>query len=92
MLAEYKRNTNIGVGIGLVLQIAGNLLIGPEDAVGAAPLIGLLLLFVGLGFFIWGCMSYSKGKGHHPAWGLLGLLSLIGLIILVLFPDKHKGK
>ena len=92
MLAEYKHKTNIGVGVGLILQVLGNFLLGPEDAEGAAPLIGLLVLFVGLGLFIWGCMSYSKGKGYHPAWGFLGLLSIIGLIVLVLFPDKHKGK
>jgi len=92
MLSEYKRKTNIGVGIGLILQIIGNVLAGPGDAIGRAPLIGVFLLLIGLGFFIWGCMSYSKGKGHHPAWGLLGLLSIIGLIVLVLFPDKHKNK
>ena len=92
MLSEYKRKTNIGVGIGLILQIIGNVLVGPEDVVGRAPLIGVFLLIIGLGFFIWGCMSYSKGKGHHPAWGLLGLLSIIGLIVLVLSPDKHKNK
>jgi uncharacterized membrane protein len=92
MLSEYKRKTNIGVGIGLVLQIIGNVLAGPGDAIGRAPLIGFFLLLIGLGFFIWGCMSYSKGKGHHPAWGLLGLLSIIGLIVLVLFPDKYKNK
>jgi len=90
MLAEYKRKANIGVGIGLVLQIMGNILIGPKEAVGSAPLVGLIALMAGPVFFIWGCMSYSKGKGHHSAWGLLGLLSIIGLIVLALFRDKHK--
>ena len=90
MLAEYKRKTNIGVGVGIIFQIVGNVLTKPDDAAGVDPLVGLLFLFVGLGFFIWGCMSYSKGKGYHPAWGLLGLLSIVGLIVLVLFPDKYK--
>ena len=42
--------------------------------------------------FIFGCCLYAKGKGYHPAFGLLGLLHLPGLIILVLFPDKHRGE
>ena len=31
-----------------------------------------------------------RGKGHHPAWGILGVFSLIGLVILFFFPDRHK--
>ena len=90
MLAEYKRKTNIGVGMGIIIQFFGRYLIGSEDAVGAAPLFGVLLFFIGLAFFIWGCMSYSQGKGHHRAWGLLGLLSILGLIALFFFTDKYK--
>jgi hypothetical protein len=49
-----------------------------------------VLILGGLVLFIWGCTSYSKGKGYHLGWGFLGLLSLLGLIILALLPDKHK--
>ncbi len=88
MLPEYKTKTNIGVGSGILLQIAGRTLSGPVDA-GPAGIGGLLIL-AGLVPFIWGCCMYAKGKGHSGAWGLLGLFSIIGLIILVCFPDKHK--
>ena len=92
MLKEYKRKTNIGVGFGLVLQITGNVLVGPEGSEHAAMLeiFGSVLILAGLVLFIWGCISYSKGKGHHRGWGFLGLLSILGLIILALLPDKHK--
>ena len=82
MLPEQKRNTNIGVGMGILLQFASAGLEAP---------LAFLVAFVGLVFFIWGCTSYMKGKGYSPAWGLLGLLSIMGLIILALFPDRHKG-
>lgn len=84
MLAQFKRNTNIGVGIGVVLQLAGRVLIanGMDFAGDAATLVGTIAL-------IWGCAQYSMGKGYSPWFGALGLLSIFGLIALVLFPDKN---
>ena len=88
MLAEKKRDTNVGVGGGLALQLLGNVL---QAQGGAMVVIGLVLLLVGLVLFIWGCMSYCEGKGYSKWLGLLGLLSIIGLLVLVLLPDRHKG-
>ena len=88
MLSEYKKKTNIGVGLGILFQIIGKVV--SADSGDGGLVIGGLLGLVGSGFFIWGCVSYIKGKGHHGAWGILGLFSIIGLIILALFPDKHK--
>jgi hypothetical protein len=87
MLQEKKNATNLGVGIGIVLQVIGRILQmqSPEMA-----LIGLVVILVGLGFFIWGCISYAQGKGYPALVGLLGLLSCIGLIILVVLPDKNR--
>ena len=86
MLAQFKKNTNIGVGLGIVLQIAGRVL-----ANSGSEGIGLVVLLVGLAAFIWGCGQYAKGKGYSAWFGALGLLSIIGLIVLVIFPDKHKN-
>jgi drug/metabolite transporter (DMT)-like permease len=87
MLAPHKQKTNIGVGVGLVLQLGGRLLLAGSDAPTA---LGVALVVAGLATFAWGCAMYSQGKGYHPAMGLLGLLSLLGLIVLVLMPDKHR--
>ena len=86
MLAEHKTKTNIGVGLGIILQVAGRLIARNE----ANALLGLILSLVGYVLFIWGCMNYAAGKGHSQWLGLLGLLSCIGLLILVFLPDRHK--
>jgi hypothetical protein len=89
MLAEKKTNTNIGVGIGILLQIAGRVLQMQNDD--TMNLVGMLVILVGAVFFIWGCINYAQGKGYSGALGLLGLLSCLGLVILVVLPDKHKA-
>jgi len=85
MLAEYKRTTNIGVGLGLIGSIVGRMLIQS-----GSPLPGAFIALAGLGVFIWGCSQYAKAKGHSPWWGALGILSLIGLLVLFFLPDRHK--
>ncbi len=43
--------------------------------------------FAGTALFVWGCYNYAKSIGHHGAWGLLGISSLLGAILLASFPD-----
>jgi len=81
MIAEYKTKTNLFILLGIVVQIAG-MMIGTE--------IELAIRGIGSILFIIGCCFYAKGKGYNGAWGLLGLLSLIGLLILMCMKDKHK--
>ena len=88
MLGQYKSRTNIGVGIGLVLQIAGRTI--SHDSVSGSSPIGTLVIIAGIAAFIWGCAQYSLGKGHSRWFGALGLLSILGLIVLVFLPDRHK--
>ena len=87
MLSIKKKNTYIGIGLGLLLQIIGFFVkspIGMDDAMSA------ILIISGLSLFIWGCWSYSREKGYHGAWGLVGLLSLPGLIFLFFLKNKSK--
>ena len=87
MLPEKKTKTNIGVGIGIILQLAGFALssVGETGAV-----VGLLFILIGLPVLMWGCMNYAEGKGHSKWVGLVGLAGCIGIIILIVLPDQHK--
>ena len=85
MLQESKTKTNIGVGIGIILEIAGNYIARTSN-----PTLGAIIALVGVVLFIWGCINYAEGKGYSKWLGLLGLLSCLGLIVLVVLPDKNK--
>ena len=82
MQAEYKNRTNVGVVVGILLHIVAGMMISH------APLLAGLLALAGSVFFIWGCCNYAMGKGHSWAIGLLGALSCIGLIILIVLPNR----
>ncbi len=86
MIVKYKTKSNGFITAWLILQLAGLL---ARSYLGD---IGGLIALIGNVCLIIGCCYYSKAKGHHAAWGLLGLLWLIGLIILVCFTDKNKKK
>lgn len=87
MLPEKRTKTNIGVGIGIVIQIARYILVSHGYL---SPNLGLIVGIIALAFFTWGCMNYAEGKGHSKWFGLFGLLSCIGLVILIFMPDHHK--
>ena len=82
MLAEYQKKTNYGIAFGLLLQLG--------STVFSDNPIGLLVLIIGAATFIWGCCCYAIGKGYPGVLGDLGFLSLLGLIVLILLPDKNK--
>jgi hypothetical protein len=49
----------------------------------AGSLAGLIPLIIGL-------CHYAKAKGYSNVFGLLGLLSLLGVLIMAVLPDKTK--
>jgi hypothetical protein len=87
MLSEYKRTTNIGIGVGFVLVLFGKYIALSQPSAG---FLGWMLCAVGIGFFIWGSSQYAKGKGHSPYWGVLGLFYILGFVVLFFLPDRHK--
>jgi TRAP-type C4-dicarboxylate transport system permease small subunit len=89
MLSEYKRTTNIGIGVGFVLVLFGKYLAISQPE--SAGFLAWLLCLVGIGFFVWGSSQYAKGKGHSPYWGVLGLFYIFGFVVLFFLPDRHKS-
>lgn len=65
--------------VGFVLQTTGRLNKEP-----ILYIIGTIILVVGL-------VIYSKAKGRNPTWGLMGLFSLLGIIILIFLKSKKSG-
>jgi hypothetical protein len=88
MLKEYKRETNIGVGIGFIFITVSRYAF--QSSAFGGPVFGCAVLLTGIGLYLWGCGQYAQGKGYSPYWGALGLLYLLGLVVLVLMPDRHK--
>ncbi len=84
--SENRKSLAIGVP-GIALQIGGRIMQmqHPDQSMWLlVMLVGTVLLIVGLSF-------YAKAKGHHAAWGLMGLLSLIGLIVLACLKDRRPS-
>ena len=101
MLPEKRRQANLGVGAGVVLQCAAAMLfqIKPGDLedltglpVGVQGTVALVLLLLSVPIFVRGCTAYAAGKGYRPRVGAWGLLGVIGLIVLVLLPDRAAGQ
>jgi LPXTG-motif cell wall-anchored protein len=94
-MSTQHRSKSLAFGIpGLILQIGCMTLsriLAPKTGehtewfalLAAGSLIGVLLLIVGL-------RHYAKAKGYGSEWGLLGIFSLLGILILVALPDKTK--
>jgi hypothetical protein len=85
MIKEYN-NKSLLFGIpGLILQIVGRLFVEPSH-----PVLGFAITLIGTILLLIGFALYAKAKGRHPAWCLMALLSIIGLIILACLKDKTK--
>jgi predicted alpha/beta hydrolase len=73
-----RQSLAIGVG-GMVMQIVGSNIGGIAGM--ALSLLGLCSLFCGYGL-------YAKMKGRSPWWGVVGLFSCVGLIVLYFLPTE----
>lgn len=97
MIKSYQTKANLGIAVGFLLSVASGFIAAPMMAPNASGSVspGALLSFslirlFGGAIFIYGCVMYAKGKGRSGWWGAFGLLSLIGLIVLVCLKDHAK--
>ena len=88
MIKEYNRKSFYFGIPGIILQIAGQLM---RDSTGGITSLGSVISLAGTALLITGLVFYAKAKGRHPAWCLMGLLSIIGIIILALLKDKSSA-
>jgi hypothetical protein len=87
----FEKNFFGCVFYGVVLNLAGGLL----SACRLYPflvVLGEITLAVGIGLLMVGLAFYARSKHRHPAWCILGLLSVLGLVIIVLLPPGDKTR
>lgn len=87
MPPDKKRSTNLCVGSGVILQLAGFLAFRAGVVVGHPLVVPLGLICVSLPVFVRGCMDYASGKGRSKWLGLVGVSGLLGLAILIIVPE-----
>jgi cobalamin biosynthesis protein CobD/CbiB len=74
------------VWIGFLMQVGGNVL---SRQVPSAGIIAAVLILAGVIAFVYGCMQMCEAKGYSKWLGLLGLLTCIGLLVIILLPQKN---
>lgn len=89
MDAQCKQKVEYWVISGLLLQVTGGVIFMIWETL-PIELLAVALFWVGIGLFSVGLAFYAKGKGYNLAWGLAGILSLVGLILLALLQDKSQ--
>jgi hypothetical protein len=76
------KKSALGVIVGgFVMQSVGFGLVGTMDA-GEIRHAGGMIHLIGFALFLAGCVFLARAKGREWYFGLLGLLSLVGLGIL----------
>ena len=90
---ERRRNARLKgmdyLWFGLVGQIAGFFLIAAPPVPASAPvIIGQFAVILFTGILVGGCGKYARYYGLSRWWGLLGLLSAVGVVILMLLPPR----
>jgi hypothetical protein len=82
IIRRYNRLCLLWGVPGLALEMLGTVLTwrGPVDDF-RSWIVGSILTWAGIGLLIVGLSYYARAKGRHPAWGLLGLLSLFGILL-----------
>ncbi len=99
MPRETRRKASVGVGVGVVFQSVGAIILRldpdvPNQFTGLAVetqatlqfWVAALMLAASVPVFVWGCGNYAQGKGHSSSLGALGVLGVLGLIVLLILP------
>jgi|GEM_PF-2851716 len=98
LIPKYKKKANFWLGIGFLTAFGSfGLLLALVASQGEAAIkdtiaTGVeLIRYLGLGFWSYGCSQYARGKGYSPWFGLVGLLTIFGLIFLAILPTREAA-
>ena len=83
MIESKKRDAALGIIGGLAVNVTGS-------ALQVEGLLSFAWGAVGFGLWAWGAMSLAQGKGYSRWWGLLALVTIVGMLVLVLLRDRYR--
>ena len=78
-IARLNRNSLLFGVLGLATQTVGQ---------GMGGLVGSILVFTGAAILVYAFSLYARMRRQSPWWGLMGLLSCVGLVVLLFLPKK----
>lgn len=87
MIKRYNRLSFVFGIPGIALQI-----LGMAMRFNGHDLQGRMVAFAGIVLLIIGLALYAKALGRNPAWGILGVLSIFGLLILASLSDYSETR
>jgi hypothetical protein len=91
MLPSYKRRATIAAAV-FMTGIIGNVVLvftGHKD-LWDKRIFGHVSGLTLAASYLYALLAHVRGKGRSPAWVLMALLNVIGLIVLLMLEDLHK--
>jgi hypothetical protein len=94
LIKDYRTKAILGLTLGVSLGLLANFVEEVIERRAAwemgPPLIPAVMQWSGAGTFIAGCVMYALAKGRSGWWGAFGLLSLLGLLVLLWLEDRAR--
>jgi hypothetical protein len=84
--AEHRKPAIRGIIAWVVLYLAGGALNRTGHHVVGDP-----LMVLGIALLLWGAFHLTKGKGYSPWLCLVALVPILGIIALLLVPDRRPA-
>ena len=87
---EFRKGSLFGLA-GFALELLGAVAQIPYQGIGFGSPVGLAATITGAAFLVVGVYYLARSKGRHPAWAILGLLSLVGWILVAFLEDTTQN-
>lgn len=78
--------------VGFLLVPFGRAMLGEagKEIFGTFVIFAPYIQIIGIGLWLSGCYFIATGKGYSAKWTFLGIFPLIGIIFLMLLPNKRR--
>ncbi|WP_110516493.1 hypothetical protein [Herpetosiphon llansteffanensis] len=84
-----RRRSNIAFGVFIVLLLIGGFLISRNPNTVDPAIAGIFFILSTIAWVAAWCFS-TKSKGYSPWLGLVSILGVLGMIVLIVIPNRNK--